>query len=531
MKSFVKQARSLLPVLIGLIVMQAERPKAQTFTNFYNFQAASTNQNEMWTNHFGAFPTGALLLFGSTLYGTTLHGGTNGTGCIYSVGTNGVGFTNLYFFSALATNKSGISTNRDGADPAGGLIVSGSTLYGVNWYGGTNGEGTIFSISTDGTGFATLHHFAAGATNSSLSLFTNSDGATPFGGLILSSATLYGTTGYGGTNGNGTVFAVQTNGVGFTNLHAFSILVSSNNSDGANPYATLLLEGGTLYGTTQFGGTNGNGTIFSLTTNGIAFTNLHNFARLVDWGTGPYANIFTNGDGANPRGQVILAGNTLYGTGTFGGLYGYGTVFSLATNGTSFTNLHNFAAGGLDLSDFFSITNSDGAWPQAGVTLWSNTLYGVCEYGGLGLGTVFSLGTNSGNFTVLHYFPKGSTLTILPNSADNTNSDGAYPQTPLIVSAGGFYSSAAYGGLGGSGSLFNVALGSVVSTPSLAINRSGTNVMVSWPTNFTGYALYSTTNLAPAVWDIVSQRAVIVAGLYVVTNGDSGTSEFYRLSR
>jgi len=65
----------------------------------------------------------------------------------------------------------------------------------------------------------------------------------------------------------------------------------------------------------------------------------------------------------------------------------------------------------------------------------------------------------------------------------------------------------------------------------LAIIPSGTNVLVSWPTNLTGYALYSTTNLAPAVWSIVSQRPGIVAGQYVVTNGHSASHMFYRLSQ
>ena len=428
-------------LLLGLAdLMFARLAPAQTFTNIYNFQAAATNQNGLWTNRLGATPTGALLLLGSTLYGTTGHGGTNGAGCIYSVDTNGVGFTNLYIFSALATNKSGMATNRDGASPAGGLVVSGSTLYGASLDGGTNGSGTLFSIGTNGSGFTTLHYFAAGATNPVLSSITNKDGTTPLGGLTLSGSTLYGTTGFGGTNGNGTVFAMATSGADFTNLHTFSMLVSSNNLDGANPYAALTLAGSTLYGISQFGGTNGTGTIFSLATNGAAFTNLHNFGRLVEWTSGPYPNIFTNGDGATARGQLTLSGNTLFGTGTFGGRYGNGTVFALATNGASFTNLYNFTAGGLDVdptsANFGSITNTDGAWPQPGVILWSNTLYGVCEYDGLGLGTVFALGTNGGNFTVLHYFPAGSTFTILPNGSDNTNNGGAYPQSPFIESAG-----------------------------------------------------------------------------------------------
>ena len=81
---------------------------------------------------------------------------------------------------------------------------------------------------------------------------TNSDGANPYAGLILSGNTLYGTACGGGSSGNGTVFAVNTDGTGFTNLHSFTHLVlPGTNSDGANPYAGLILSGNTLYGTAQ----------------------------------------------------------------------------------------------------------------------------------------------------------------------------------------------------------------------------------------------------------------------------------------
>ena len=54
---------------------------------------------------------------------------------------------------------------------------------------------------------------------------------------------------------NGTVFAVNTDGTGFTNLHSFTAasgsLVSITNSDGASPYAGLILSGNTLYGTAR----------------------------------------------------------------------------------------------------------------------------------------------------------------------------------------------------------------------------------------------------------------------------------------
>jgi uncharacterized repeat protein (TIGR03803 family) len=95
--------------------------------------------------------------------------------------------------------------------------------------------------------FTTLHSFTGG-----------SDGANPYGGLILSGNTLYGTAYAGGSSGNGTVFAVNTDATGFTNLHNFT------GRGGANPYAGLVLSGHTLYGTTYSGGTGGSGTVFSL---------------------------------------------------------------------------------------------------------------------------------------------------------------------------------------------------------------------------------------------------------------------------
>ena len=76
-----------------------------------------------------------------------------------------------------------------------------------------------------------------------------SDGDFPDAGLILSGNTLYGTASGGGSSGNGTVFAVNTDGTSFTTLYSFTALVSGTNSDGAGPVAGLILSGNTLYGT------------------------------------------------------------------------------------------------------------------------------------------------------------------------------------------------------------------------------------------------------------------------------------------
>src|SRR5579883_66884 len=157
--------------------------------------------------------------------------------------------------------------------------------------------------------FTTLHSFAKTGPYP----YTNSDGVFPDAGLILSGNTLYGTANEGGTSGNGTLFAINIDGTGFTNLHTFS-----GGSDGAGPYAGLVLMDGILYGSAVGGGSSGNGSVFKLHTDGTAFTILHTFAA--GSGSGP---IITNSDGVGPSG-LILSDNVLYGTTYSGGSLGGG---------------------------------------------------------------------------------------------------------------------------------------------------------------------------------------------------------------
>jgi uncharacterized repeat protein (TIGR03803 family) len=118
-------------------------------------------------------------------------------------------------------------------------------LYGTANYGGSWYQGTVFALNTNGSGFTNLHSFAFADFSPSTGGFTNSDGSHPKGGLILLGNTLYGTTFDGGSLSRGTVFALNTNGTSFINLHNFSYI-----SDGANPYAALTLSGNTVFGTT-----------------------------------------------------------------------------------------------------------------------------------------------------------------------------------------------------------------------------------------------------------------------------------------
>lgn len=139
----------------------------------------------------------------------------------------------------------------------------------------------------------------------------------------MSGDVLYGTTAGGGTNANGTVFKIGTNGLGFTVLHQFSATNGPGiNSDGANPYSGLILWSNVLYGTAEYGGSSGYGTVFQLNTNGTHFETLYSFTSTNNVGG-------TNTNGAYPLGELVLSGSVMYGTTSAGGAGGYGTIFSM----------------------------------------------------------------------------------------------------------------------------------------------------------------------------------------------------------
>ena len=256
-------------------------------------------------------------------------------GTVFKLNTNGSGFTVL-------------ANGSDGAQAQGGLVLSGDSFYGTTSAGGSTGAGVVFKVGTNGTGFGILHTFSP-ATNESKSgdnLYANGDGAIPLGTLASSGGVLYGTTQIGGTFGVGTVFRLNTDGTGFTNLYYFT-----NGADGAFPTAGLVLSGSALYGTAsasqpfsaEVGGKES--TIFKINTDGTGFTNLYNFTALFDG---------TNSDGSTPESGLVLGVDTLYGTTLYGGPGGPGTLFRINTNGMGFTNIHSFDSG--------SFTNiSDGA--------------------------------------------------------------------------------------------------------------------------------------------------------------------------
>jgi len=305
-----------------------------------------------------------------------------------------------------------------------GTVQSGQTYYYVTTAVNSDNTQSEYSNQTE----AVIPGGGSGSENALYNFAGGSDPKLPYAGLVFDKAgNLYGTTELGGTNDQGTVFEITRNANGTwteTVLYNFT-----GSADGGQPYGSLVFDAaGNLYGTTDFGGSAncnlGCGTVFKLTpgSSGWSETVLYTFSG--------------GNDGREPSARVGFdAAGNLYGTTLQGGNIssvcssGCGTVFKLTPGSSGWTEsvLYAFEGG------------ADGASPYAGLTFdAAGNLYGTASAGGTsGSGTIFKLtpGSNGWTETVLHAFSGGS--------------DGKNPYGDLILdSAGNLYGTAFQGGAG-----------------------------------------------------------------------------------
>jgi len=436
-----------LIVQIALCLAPHGRGAEPGYTTLYDFPQVSTGP--VWINTDGSWPWVGVLMTGDRLYGTTVVGGSGGMGVLYSIGTDGTGFTNLHTFADWPNSQE--------IYPKSGLILTNGTLYGADYTGGPTGCGLVYAISTNGTGYAHVHEFP---------LFPdgiNEDGALPSGDLILSGGTLYGVAGYGGSGGVGTVYAVGPDGNNFRVLHQFTepeAPYDMTNIDGTHPRGTLAISpsGSTLYGVTEGGGTGASGAVFALNTDGTGFVTLYSFQS-------PPPG-YTN-DGYEPMSGLVLSGGTLYGTTSLGGSAGCGTIYSVNTDGSGYARLHDFTATTPSLivwrTNGTPCYNIDGAVPTAPLICSrdGSTLYGTTSLGGSGaFGTIFAMRTDGTGFTVLY-----SCAPADSNEAPNVGGD--QPNKLLLVGHT-LYGTGGEGGEYGQGTVFSLVLGltaTVTATP------------------------------------------------------------------
>jgi hypothetical protein len=383
-------------------VYQLSPPKvsggAWTETILYSFQGGTD----------GVSPNGLAMDAAGNLYGTTAGGGlancTSANGSAVGCGTvfelsppavSGGQWTEtvLYRFTGGADGLGPLAPTI--IDRAGNLYSTTNSGGVANCAAASNGQavgcGTVFELSPNGDGTwteKTLYAFQGG-----------NDGGFPYGaGVIMGAAgKLYGTNVYAGGTSNycqvigcGTVYELspplsKSGAWKETVLHTFPFVTST---DPSGPGPGLILQGGTLIGTTGTGGQYSHGTAFQLTPSGSSWT----FNIIYNFGG-------TQGDaGAPSLGLVADGKGDLYGTSLYGGKgtcnSGCGAVFELvppSTSGGSWSEnvLYSFRGG------------TAGVGPQAGVTLNKGMLYGTTASGGggsceailgrQGCGTVFSV--------------------------------------------------------------------------------------------------------------------------------------------
>ncbi len=265
----------------------------------------------------GARPVGGLTMDAAgNLYGTTSAGGSGWTGIVFKLAVEidadvGAGLTTLYEFTAVSQPA---GTNSDGAAPTSSLLVGpNGTLYGTTSNGGANGGGTVFSLTPQPGGsytFAKLHDFAA----------PQGYGDTT-GGLTMDAAgNLYGLKAAGGAYASGEIFGLFLSGQTYSyhSLYSFPQVDYTR----ALPMGNLVIDAaGQLFGTTNEGGNNLSGTVFSFPSGAQAVTptRLYTFNDL----SGPFAP---------DAGVIVDSAGNLYGTASYSAS-GNGAVYKLTPNG------------------------------------------------------------------------------------------------------------------------------------------------------------------------------------------------------
>ena len=454
-------------LMLGL-VMAGALP-AQQLTTLYSFCTKSGGNCPDGDNVYAGLIQG----LDGNLYGATYQGGVYGNGTIFKISRSG-SLTTLYNFCAVS------------GCPHGRALYSGLTLapngnfYGVTQGGGTNGLGTVFTITPAGV-LTTMYSFC----------FPNScpDGGYPYGGLFLATdGAFYGTTYVGGaaTSGQeGTIFKITPTGA-VTALYSFCPQATECQDGSAAMGGLVQADDGDFYGTSSAGGAHMNwdkglgnyGTVFKITAAG-RFTTLYSFGT---------ATGFT--DGAGPRAGLVQASDgNFYGTTYLAGAHGnYGTIFKI-TAGGNLTTLYSFcAASGC----------ADGANPTAPlIQATDGNLYGTTYFGG----------ANNGG-TIFRITPEGAFTTLYSFCAQAGCADGQYPYAGLFQATdGNLYGTTYQGGAAGGGAIFRLSLGAGPFVRLLPASAKVGDEVKILGTNLTG-ATGVSFNGVPAAFRVVSASEI-----------------------
>lgn len=405
----------------------------------------------------GSEPLGGLLMdaFGD-FWGTASLGGRNDRGVVFRVQSNGIFVAPIHF-----TGTNGLGTS--GSFPAATLAGDGDGfLWGTAQSDGKSGRGAVFKVDPQSGGAVTMHVFddaAAGLPGFLPQTALVSDGQGNF----------WGTTTRGGASGAGTIYKVNVETGALTTVKEFTGLGGA--VTGAEPRGDLLLASdGNLWGTTRFGGTDNDGTIFKINPATGALTTVHSFVNFSTFlfGRSPLAGLVED-----PSGNIW--GTTSEGGESAGN--GMGTIFRYIPRFNSFSLMYSFTG---TTGPIFGVRPAarlvlDSAGNLHGTT--SSTFFkvnptsfeftttslppepGVGSVAPVFIGTGDSVwGTMDGsNTTSLGVVFKSSTLGGSPSTTQFTGAEGANPRAGFVrESAQTLLGVASAGGANNLGSIYRL---------------------------------------------------------------------------
>ncbi|HEX4055786.1 MAG TPA: choice-of-anchor tandem repeat GloVer-containing protein [Tepidisphaeraceae bacterium] len=316
-------------------------------------------------------------------FGTTYAGGSSGGGTVFKLPAGS---------STISPIVSFTGPNGSGPRDQSFITDSAGDIFGTTYKGGS-GYGTVFELP-------------AGSNQiSPIATFNNSNGSGPLAMAMDKSGNIFGVTQYGGQYGIGTVFEVPAG------THTISTILSfgSDPDLGQFPTDLILDSNGNLYGSTNIGGPNIDGSVFKLAAGTYAPTLLASF--------GGYSipNL------GYPDHLLLDPAGDLFGTSLLGGQYVEGSIWEVPAGTQTLITLHSFDSG-------------DGADPDALSLGAHGNLFGATEWGG---DTSLNNGTGEGTlFELSPVVPEPASVALLVASVAVGLWRGSWPRNSDATSNG-----------------------------------------------------------------------------------------------
>ena len=444
--------------------------------------------------------------------------------------------------SAGSVTRSSVGATKEPGEPNHAGNAGGRSV----WYYWTAPSSGVAIIDTGGSSFDTILGVYTGTGVGALALVANNDDYGQLTSLVsfpVSAGTIYriAVDGFNGAAGNVVLnWSLVLNNDNFANGHVITGMVGT--VTGNNAGATK--EAGEPDHASNAGGrsiwyywTAPNNGLFTIDTVGSSFDTL--LGSYTGNSVGALTPIASNDDiipGINrwSRAKISAVAGTVYRIAVDGYGGDFGTV---VLNWAPTPANDNFANGQAINGSVGSVNGS-----SLGATKETNEPDHAANRGGNSIwyhwtapsSAPVTIDTQGSGFdTLLAVYTGGSVGALTPIASSDDTTTNVQSRVSFSAAAGTTYRIAVDGYSGVSGGVVLAwAVAGAVDAPSLSSALYANQIVLAWPTRFTGFGLESTLSLTSgAPWSAVSPAPVIVDGSYTVTNTTTGGSKFYRLRK